>query len=137
MIGGPAMADFLASWLFLVFVVLPILALGVSALAGCYVSGEKGRGGLEGLLLGLFLGPVGVIVTALMPAPTKPVKPDLTPGMLLLCGAGFLGSVFIIATIVRHIQPSVPDPTKPAPAPAPVAVHVEPVMQPGDAARLV
>jgi hypothetical protein len=107
------LAEFLASWLFLVLFVLPILMLGVSALAGCYVSGEKSRGGLEGLLLGLFLGPVGVIVAALMPAPARPVKAELTPLMILLCGAAFIGAVTMITMIVRYSQgpsPGLPNP---------------------------
>jgi hypothetical protein len=53
--------------------VLPILIwmaiynFFVCGFAGAYVSTEKNRAGHEGFLLGLFLGPVGVVVAACLP----------------------------------------------------------------------
>ena len=68
------MVELLAAWLF--FWVLGWLSLLIiSALIGCYISGEKGRGGTEGLVFGFLLGPIGVLVTVLMPAPDRPVNP--------------------------------------------------------------
>jgi hypothetical protein len=41
----------------------------VCGLAGAYVADQKGRPRGEGLVLGALLGPLGVVVAALMPGP--------------------------------------------------------------------
>jgi hypothetical protein len=48
-----------------------IFYLLVTGLAGSYVSFEKGRSGWEGLLFGVFFGPIGLVVAACLP--TAPV----------------------------------------------------------------
>lgn len=46
---------------------------------GLYVAGVKGRGRAEGALFGAFLGPLGILIVALLPegrgeAPSKPMS---------------------------------------------------------------
>lgn len=48
------------------------IILGVSAIAGCYVAIEKGRGIFEGFLMGALLGPFGVLTVASLPTIDKP-----------------------------------------------------------------
>jgi hypothetical protein len=43
--------------------------LALCGAAGLYISGQVGRDGMEGLLLGLFFGPAGLIVAACLPRP--------------------------------------------------------------------
>jgi hypothetical protein len=67
-----------------VFVVAACL---LSAWVGGYISSEKGRDTGEGVALGILLGPLGVLVAALLPVkpqeiarPTRPVRtPDDDP----------------------------------------------------------
>jgi hypothetical protein len=47
----------------------------VCGLAGYYISAEKGRGGLEGLLFGLVFGLFGLLLTVLMPEPDRRSPP--------------------------------------------------------------
>lgn len=39
----------------------------VSAISGRWIALEKGRSGTEGLVLGLLLGPLGVVIEAVLP----------------------------------------------------------------------
>lgn len=45
-----------------------LLYLLLCGLAGCYASNQRGRDFGEGLVLGLLLGPFGVIVAAVLPS---------------------------------------------------------------------
>ena len=81
--------DLTALW-----VIIPIFYLTVFGAAGAYVSGEKGRSGMEGALLAIFFGPFGLIVAACLPDRTarplldrivdhmvqpQPATPPVTP----------------------------------------------------------
>jgi hypothetical protein len=79
----------------LIFVaVLAFLLL--CALAGYYISAEKGRGGFEGLLLGLIFGPFGLLLTVLMPTPVARLEPLLPfKAIIGLIGCGLVGLILI------------------------------------------
>src|SRR5262245_53900736 len=53
----------------ILFVVLPVLAVvwAISGGFGLYVASSKNRSPTEGFLFGFFLGPLGVLVEALLP----------------------------------------------------------------------
>ena len=54
-----------------------LVAGAVFGLVGMWVAGLKGRGGGEGFLLGFLLGPIGVLVEAVLQNRPKPSpKPD-------------------------------------------------------------
>ena len=56
------------SYMIIVLVVLGIPSLVASIFAGGLIAGWRGRSTAEGLLLGLLLGPVGVVAEGLLPA---------------------------------------------------------------------
>ncbi|MGO9471412.1 MAG: hypothetical protein ACLQIB_06975 [Isosphaeraceae bacterium] len=55
-----------------------MLTLGVagyfvlSAMVGCYVAYEKGRSQMEGFILGLLFGPLGLLIVACLPTGDNP-----------------------------------------------------------------
>jgi len=55
----------------------------VCALVGYYISAEKGRGGIEGLLFGLVFGPVGLFLAVLMPEPERRRPPAVAFGTVV------------------------------------------------------
>jgi hypothetical protein len=55
------------------FLIFIILAAGMAA-AGYFIGNTKGRGGL-GVILGLFLGPIGWVIVLLLPAQTNNALP--------------------------------------------------------------
>jgi hypothetical protein len=65
--------------------VAAICYLLVSAVAGSYVSFEKGRSGWEGFLFAFVFGPIGLVVAACMPTiPPELKAEDLPRGPSLL-----------------------------------------------------
>jgi hypothetical protein len=57
-------------WLTLIFLVIWLVCGGI----GSYVAGEKRRSGAEGFWLGFLLGPLGILIEAMLPTITpKPV----------------------------------------------------------------
>jgi hypothetical protein len=95
----------------------------VSCLTGYYISAEKGRGGLEGLLFGLVWGPCGLFLAVLMPEPLKRAKP-IWPFPRVV--AGVILALFILAAIGLLIGDRRPAPNPIAPAPVPTAAKLEP-----------
>jgi hypothetical protein len=86
----------------------------VCALTGSYISAEKDRGSLEGMLLGGVFGPFGLLLAVLMPAPAKPVVPLFPPGMLIAALFAIIGLAVMTGIIVAN---------QPAPSPAAQAVR--------------
>jgi hypothetical protein len=81
----------------------------VCGLAGYYISAEKGRGGFEGLLFGLFFGPFGLLLTVLMPEPERRVKPAWAFSSVMATIAVLL-SVLIVIGLIQHNGAIVPPP---------------------------
>jgi hypothetical protein len=79
----------------IVFVCL-IVAL-MSALAGYYISAEKGRGGFEGLCFGFFFGLFGLLLTVLMPEPPFRAKPLWSFGSVMASIGTCLSVLILIA----------------------------------------
>ena len=62
------------------FVIIAIcVASGVFAAFGVWVAAQKDRSLVEGAILGLLFGPVGVIVEACLPCPDRRVPEPLRP----------------------------------------------------------
>ena len=58
-------------------VLLWIVGIAIGAGVGAWIAGQKQREAWEGALLGLFLGPIGWIIEALLPG-----GPELPPGVV-------------------------------------------------------
>ncbi len=76
----------------------------VCAVAGCYISGEKGRGSMEGLMFGLVFGPLGLFLAVLMPEPERRVRPIVPVGSVL----GFGALLFLALTIALVLRANAP-----------------------------
>jgi hypothetical protein len=62
------------------YLVALVAAWLICAGLGSYVAVQKGRGGFEGFFFGLLLGPLGVLIAALMPAsPVRPASASVIP----------------------------------------------------------
>jgi hypothetical protein len=61
------------------WVVAYAIAVILIGVLGSYVAGAKGRSGSEGFFLGLLLGPIGLIIVALLPTVTPPKQPVARP----------------------------------------------------------
>ena len=53
---------------FLVIVAVVVVSWGIMIAVGAYVSSQKGRGDAEGVMLALVLGPLGILIAALLPS---------------------------------------------------------------------
>lgn len=77
----------------------------VCAITGFYISAEKGRGSLEGLMLGLVFGPFGLLLAVLMPEPPRRVTPIIPPSMAISMVFIIVGLTVATAIIVAN-QPA-------------------------------
>jgi hypothetical protein len=80
-----------------VFVMATLEGLLAFSLAGYYISAEKGRGGLEGLVFGFLFGPFGLMLTVLMPEPAVRMKP-VVPFKTIITAIGLtMASIVLFA----------------------------------------
>ena len=77
----------------------------VCAITGFYISAEKGRGSLEGFMLGLIFGPFGLLLAVLMPEPLRRVEPIVPPSMAISALFIVVGIAVATAIIVAN-QPA-------------------------------
>lgn len=61
------------------FVMVALTLWSLFAFAGAFISQAKGRPGFEGVVFGFMLGPIGLLITALMPTIAKPGEAKPTP----------------------------------------------------------
>jgi hypothetical protein len=74
------------------------VVLAVCAITGFYISAEKGRGCLEGFVLGLIFGPFGLLLAVLMPEPERRVTPIVPPSMAI--SMAFIVACLALAAVV-------------------------------------
>lgn len=58
-----------------ILVLMVVIGWASCICLGAYISMQKNRPDIEGVLLGMFLGPLGVIIAALLPGQSPPVPP--------------------------------------------------------------
>ena len=117
-------------------IAIVVLALAesllVSALAGYYISAEKGRGGLEGLLFGFLFGPFGLMLTVLMPEPPErlpavvPFKTIMTAIGLTMCCVFLSGLMMLgVTSAARQVtqEPGQIMRARPTSGPEPISIE--------------
>jgi hypothetical protein len=87
-----------------------------TALAGYYVSAEKGRGGGEGLIFGLLFGPLGLLIAVLMPEPAARVRPAVPVSSII--SLIVVAACALLMLIVLALAGPRPDPPRSGPVPA-------------------
>lgn len=93
---------------FQLFILLPFYLWVFSIPTGYYISAEKGRGGLDGLLMGVFWGPFGPFLAVLMPNPERRLEPIWKFSSVVATTAGAFVLLTILGVLTREPRRDMP-----------------------------